>query len=462
MKKMAANESSSWQRRLRIPAPRIPTKRILYSLFMLMIASFYWFFAWKMERIDLAQYELPYPLPLPQIFIYIMTFFLPRVLRHFIPVLIGWLLAYEVAANLLFYLYDLPDHSSARSFLFRLRSPGRSGGNSVTVTPQTLERQREESARIRAGGPGRFIIPVGHAAVTEHNGRYYRTLNAGDRMLDNFEHIHAVLDLRPQHRNKLEVLLQSREGLEVTTDVSVTFRISTGNSPLTPQQPFPYDPIAVRKLAYSQVNLPENRVGDWEDSALGTVISILRKTVVAFSLDELLQDSQTERGAHFTIRRQVEREARDKLRNQGINLQRVRIGRFDFPDDVTSQHIAYWRTYWDSQAELAKVDGEARALEEMEVARAEAEMETIKAIVDAVQQARQQGFGGTESVVVALRIIEALERLALQSQLDISLPDQMLNQLRILHQQLLTAGNQVEGNDQNPPGLLATDEGSLT
>ena len=458
---MTANESSSWQRRLRIPAPRIPTKRTIYSWFLLIIAFFYWFFAWKMERIDLAQYQLPYPLPLPQFLINIMTFFLPRVLRHFIPVLLGWLLAYEVAANLLFYLYDLPDHSSARSFLFRLRSPGRSGGNSVTVTPQTLERQREESARIRAGGPGRFKIPVGHAAVTEHNGRYYRTLDAGSHLLDNFEHIHAVLDLRPQHRNNLEVLLQSREGLDVTADVSVTFRISTGSSPVTPQQPYPYDPIAVRKLAYSQINLPENRVGSWEGSALGTVTGILRKTVMAFSLDELLQDTQTEIGAHLTIRRQVEREARDKLHSQGIDLQRVRIGRFGFLDDVTSQHIAYWSTYWDSQAELAKADGEAIALEEMEIARAEAEMEMIKAIAGGVQQARQQGNGGTESVIVALRLIEALERLALQSQTDVTLPDQMLNQLQVLHQQLLTAGNQAEGSDQNPPGLLTTDEESL-
>jgi hypothetical protein len=447
MKKMMANESSTWQRRLRIPTPRIPTKRTLYSLFLLMITGFYWVFVWKMERINLADYKLPFPLPMTQLFIVIMTFFLPRVLRHFIPVLLGLLLAYEVAANLLFYLYDLPDHRDARALLFRLRSPGRSGVNSVTVTPQTLERQREESARIRAGGPGRFEIPAGHAAVTEHNGRYYRTLDAGRHLLDNFEHIHAVLDLRPQHRNNLEVKLQSREGLEVTTDVSVTFRISTGNSPVTPRRPFPYDPVAVRKLAYSQINLPGHRVGDWEGSALGTVTSILRKTVMAFSLDELLQDSQTEIGAHLTIRRQVEREARDKLRSQGIDLQRVRIGRFGFPDDVTSQHIAYWSTYWDNQAELARADGEAIALEEMEVARAEAEIEMIKAIVGGIQQARQQGYGGTESVVVALRLIEALERLALQSQTDVSLPAQMLNQLQILHQQLLSAGNQAEGTD---------------
>jgi len=181
----------------------------------------------------------------------------------------------------------------------------------------------------------------------------------------------------------------------------------------------------------------------------------LRKTVMAFSLDELLQDSQTEIGAHLTIRQQVEREARAILREQGIELQRVRIGRFDFPDDVTSQHIAYWRTYWNSQAQAAKVDGEAIALEEMEIARAEAEMEMIKAIVDGIQQAEQQGYSGAESVVVALRLIEALQSLALQSQADASVPDQMMRQLQLLHQQLLATGSEVEGREQDPPLLTA-------
>lgn len=458
---MSDNGPSTWQRRLRIPTPGIPNSRTLYSLFLLMIAAFYWFYVWKMERIDFGVTELPFSLPAPHLFASILTLFSPRVLRHFIPVLIGWFMAFEIAANLLFYLYDLPDHRSARGFLYRLRSPGGTRGETVTVTPQTLERQREESARIRAGGPGRFNIPVGHVAVTEHNGQYYRTLDAGNHLLDNFEHIHAVLDLRPQQRNNLEVHLQSREGLDVTADVSVTFRISSGRSPASPRQPYPFDSDAVRKLAYSQINLPNHRIGNWESTALNTVSSILRKTVMAFSLDELLQDSQTEIGAHLTIRQQVEREARDKLHEQGIVLQRVRIGRFSFPDDVTNQHIAYWSTDWTSQAEFVEGAEEAITLEELEAANDEAELETVKAIVDGIQQARQQGYDDLESVVVAHSLIEAMERLALQSQSAVSLPDQMLQQLKNLQQQLLNWQNQAEESDQLPPGLLTADDGSL-
>ena len=427
-------------------------------LFFLLIC--YWLFVWQMERIELESYQLPLAivLPLPQFVVSFLTLFLPRVLRHFLPILLGFLVAYELASSVLLYLYDLENYGDARRFLNRLRSPGRSGGNAVTITPQTLESQRRESARLRAGGPGRIIIPVGHVATTELNGRYFRTIVAGSHALNSFEYVKSILDLRPQERNNFKVRLQSGEGLEVITDASVTFRISSGGAPATPRQPYPFDAEAIRKLAYAEINLPEDRVSNWEGSALGTVVGILGKIVATFSLDELLQDTQTEIGSHLTIRRQVEREARAKLGDQGIELQRVRIGRFRFPEGVTSQHLEYWSTYWDTQAELTRVDGEAVAVEELEIARAEAEMEMIQAIVAGVQQAKQQGYDGAESVVVALRLIEALEKLARQSQTDVSLPDEMLPQLQLLHQQLLLSGGLSEGSDTVPPAIISGDE----
>lgn len=391
-----------------------------------------------MERIDLARYELPFALPLPKYMISMMTIFLPRVLRHLLPVLFGWLVAFEAAANLLYYLFDLPDHTSARKFLFRLRNPNRFGGDTVVVTPQTMEQQRGASMPMGLSGPGYFQIPAGHAAVTERNGRYYRTHNAGRRLLDNFEHIHTILDLRPQQRDKSDVWLQSREGLEVMTDVSVTFRISRGGAPATPDQPYPFDSLAARKLSYAQINLSDGRIGTWEDSALRTAIGILRKRVITFSLDELLEEPRTEIGAHLTISRQVQREAGEILLDQGIELERVRIGTFGFPDDVTHQHIAHWSAVLDSEAELANADRKPFTVEEMEAAHAKAEMKMGKEIAEAMQRAKQQGHDGPESDVVALRLVAALERVALQSQTDVALTDQMLLQLQALQQELST------------------------
>ncbi len=69
------------------------------------------------------------------------------------------------------------------------------------------------SALLQSGGTWSVRNPAGQVAVTEHNGRFYRILDAGTHALDSFEYVHTVLDLRPQQRNNPEVRLQSREGI---------------------------------------------------------------------------------------------------------------------------------------------------------------------------------------------------------------------------------------------------------
>lgn len=439
---MTANQTSVSQGQTQKKTARLPSKRTLYLLFLIFLFVIYWIFVWQMERIELEPADLPLPLlqNLPTWLIDFAGIFMPRVLRHFIPLVLGWLLAYEIAANLVYHLYDLPDRATARGFLRRLRDPRRAGAATVTVSPLDLESKRLGSARLRVGGPGRVTIPTGHAAVTEMNGRFYRVIGSGSHALDRFEYLHSLYDLRSQDRTDPEVELHSKEGLEFVTAVSVTFRIGAPELTVSVQQPFPYDADTVRKLAYNQTNLPGGHISNWENTALGVVKAALAASVSSFSLNELLQDEQTEMGAHLTIRRNVEREARIKLRDQGIELIRVRIGGFRFPEDVTDLHIQYWRTYWDNQARLTLAEGEAVALEDMDLARAEAEIELVKAVADGMEQARRQGYQGGVSEIVALRFVEALEKMALESKGEITLPEQLLPQLQYLQNQLqLTA-----------------------
>lgn len=439
---MTANQTSVSQGQTQKKTARLPSKRTLYLLFLIFLFVIYWIFVWQMERIELESADLPLPLlqNLPAWLIDFAGIFMPRVLRHFIPLVLGWLLAYEIAANLVYHLYDLPDRATARGFLRRLRDPRRAGAATVAVSPLDLESKRLGSARLRVGGPGRVTIPTGHAAVTEMNGRFYRVIGSGSHALDRFEYLHSLYDLRSQDRTDPEVELYSKEGLEFVTAVSVTFRIGAPELTASVQQPFPYDADTVRKLAYIQTNLPGGHISNWENTALGVVKAALAASVSSFSLNELLQDEQTEMGAHLTIRRNVEREARIRLREQGIELIRVRIGGFRFPEDVTDLHIQYWRTYWDNQARLTLADGEAVALEDMDLARDEAEIELVKAVADGMEQARRQGYQGGVSVIVALRFVEALEKMALESKGEITLPEQLLPQLQYLQNQLqLTA-----------------------
>ena len=391
-----------------------------------------------MERIVVQPENLPLSVMqiIPAWGLNFATIFLPRVLRHFIPVLLGWLLAYEIATNLVYHLYNLPDREKARGFLRRLRDPRLSRSAIVVVSPSDLESKRLVSARLRVGGPGRIVIPIGHAAVTEINGRFYRVIGPGEHALDRFEYVHTLYDLRPQDRSDPEVRLRSREGLEIVTEISVTFRVLAPDMAPSVQQPYPYDSDTLRKITYSQTNLPGGKTSDWQKEALGAVKGALTAAVGSFSLNELLQDEQTEIGAHLTISRSVERAAKMKLRDKGIELMRVRIGGFHFPDDVTDLHIQYWRSYWDSQKRRTLAEGDAVAEEEMELARAEAGIELFKAIAEGMAQAHQQGYQGTFAEIIAIRSIEAMEKMALESEGEVPLPSQLVPRLQLLQNQL--------------------------
>ena len=85
------------------------------------------------------------------------------------------------------------------------------------------------------------------------------------------------------------------------------------------------------------------------------------------------------------------------------------------PEDVEAQYIKYWQSHWESKARLSEADGRATAVEEIEVARAEAEVAMIQAILEGIQRARRSGATSYTSEVVALRLVEGLERMAEQS-----------------------------------------------
>ncbi|MCA9960819.1 MAG: hypothetical protein KC443_17385, partial [Anaerolineales bacterium] len=80
--------------------------------------------------------------------------------------------------------------------------------------------------------------------------------------------------------------------------------------------------------------------------------------------------------------------------------------------------------------------GQATVLEEKEIARAEAEMTMIQAIVDGVQRARRDGQPANMSEIVALRLVDALEQMAHQSQRLYPLPQGLLPQLEQMRRQL--------------------------
>jgi regulator of protease activity HflC (stomatin/prohibitin superfamily) len=406
----------------------------------------YLLFARYLERIDLGlvlrqwwQSQVP-GLSLPAWIIFMAEMLHPRVLRHLIPVLVGWWLAYRAAVSLVWHLYDLPDREAAGRTLARLRTSQPLSRKPVKVTHQTLASEREKSVLLRVGGPGRVRITSENVAVTELNGRFHRVLGPGKHRLGRFEYVHSVLDLRQQEREARNISLVTREGIEITTDLSVTFRISTGGEMPTKTKPFPYDEEAVHTVAYA-VTVLDDKVTTWETVPLRMAGGKLAKIVSQYRLDELLYPRAIASEPHLTIRNELERQVRANLRDMGIELTNIHMGRLELPDEVSDQYIEYWRSHLETKIRLSQADGAAYTLEEMEMAHAEAEWAMIQSIVEGVQRAQHAGSMGSMREIVALRLIEALEKMAKQSQQVQSLPPRLLPRLGRWREELVSDSN---------------------
>lgn len=415
-----------------------------FSLLPLVMFLLYWVFARSLERVDWQpmlsawwQNTLPL-LPLPNVVVAVFELFHPRVLRHLIIPVLGWYLAFNAAVSLVQTLYDLPDKESARSLLSRLQTRGTSQVKPLAVSSRTLAEAREKSELLRVGGPGRIAVTAGDVAVTELNGRFHRILGPGSHMLDRLEFVHAILDLRQQERTAADVPLVTRDGIEVSADVTITFRLEMGEELPSKSNPYPYDEEAVRLAAFNETILADGVVSTWDNAPLNSVKTNLTKIVANYQLDELLHTRQND-DPFQAIRNDLVYQVRPFLINQGIELLSLHISRLNLPANVSAQYIQYWQTHWETQIHLQKADGEAMALEEVEIARAEAEMTMIQAIVEGVQRARRISSANNMHEIIALRLVETLEKMAKQSQQSAVLPMSLLPQIDEIRQ-LLKAG----------------------
>lgn len=413
-----------------------------FLLVLLFLLALYWLLVSSLERVDLSAtladwWQAIVPLPMPQFVVGLIEIIHPRVLRHFIPVLVGWSLAYEAAVSLVRVLYDLPDRPAARRFLSRLLSSGL-GVRPVLLDSQTLAAERENSVLLRVGGPGLVAIKNGNVAVTELNGRFSRVLGPGVHNLGRLEYVRAVLDLRRQTRSAEDVAATTKDGIAVQASVSVTFRLSTGGETSTRSQPYPYDEEAIRLAAYAETVGEEGKVTTWDQIPLGRARGILAGIIASkYRLDEVLFPSTPASEPYYDIRQELMRKLRASLAEVGIELITVHIGRLELPDTVSQQYVEYWQAHWKSRMRLNLAEGFANAVEEKEIARAEAEVTMIQAIIEGVRRAQYSGSPAAMREIIALRLIEALEKMARQSQELHPLPEDLLPQLREFHQHLL-------------------------
>jgi hypothetical protein len=339
---------------------------------------------------------------------FVYTLFSPLVLRNFVPVIGGALFAYATTVTLAQALYDLPDSAESRVFLHRLRT---GASKPVIVSQQHLARTRYTEPILRIGGPGQINIVDNEVVVTEVNGRFNRVLGPGIHILARFEYVRTALDLREQERKRDNVSFMTKEGIPLTSDVQVTFRLRRGNRAPTRANPFPFDEESVRLAAYGQV-VREEDTGEWDQKPLETAIRQLQNKIGQLRLDELIDPQKHYVDPHPTIQQKVERDTRHILFTEGITLTNMRLGAMQLPPDVDQTVLAYWNTFSERPRPVKEpTDAEKEAARAAQKARIREQM--IRSLAAGLAQVQEGGArqASSNEVDMAYRVVELLNRL---------------------------------------------------
>ena len=419
---LARSRAAISARRLQEPFARLNWPRVVLLLLLLG----YWFFVSRLERVDgnLVWAALRFPdlsptmIPsdtFPRWMRLLAELFHPRVLRHVIPVIVGWQLAVQAGVSLMQVLYDCPDRQTAADFLRRQRRD-RVGRLELpyTVLPHNLDQAREESILLRVGGPVPVVIPNGYAAVTERNARFMRVLPPGYHILGRFEYLLGVVDLQPQTRTANDVTMLTREGIPVKTDIGLTFAIDPGDEP-SPLRPYPFNSEAVRQAAYAGAVKANGQVSSWDDAPIGKVRGALSAWVADHPLDELLADMNHE--AHYLMRDEVINKVWPKdsegrlIIKDGVRPLRFHVGRLNPDDTISSQFIEYWLSAQQREDQLAQAKDTARLAQDLEATRIEGHMLIIQALVEGLRQAQQDAGSRVSGYILALSLVEALRQM---------------------------------------------------
>ncbi|MBN1955190.1 MAG: hypothetical protein JW900_09095 [Anaerolineae bacterium] len=310
------------------------------------------------------------------------------------------------------------------------------GGEIATIKDPTL---------LEVGGPGYLVIYNDNAVVTQKCGRLGRVLGPGLPMLERFERIWAIVDLRPQ-RQVRTVSGFTRDGIMVHCEMELVFKIDDRfidewgrEQTIAPseQKPYPYTDEAAFKAAAAfwarESGWPKM---DWVNRVMGNADGMLRNLIARQRLDWLIApDREEEVPLREQIRRQLAEQLSDAAPDVGVRMLRVELGEFQVDDEsVSQQWVEAWQAGWESRTLEARVEGEAELMR-IDIAQAQAQAEMVITLTQALQSVIESGEE-VEPYLLAVRFVQALRWMAYDPYTRVSMPPEAIRTLRQLQETL--------------------------
>ena len=288
---------------------------------------------------------------------------------------------------------------------------GISGGTWVISGGQAEVRGDPGGALTRFGGPGFLIVQEGHAVVLEVSGRISRVVGRGIWWLKPFERISMVVPLFLRSEKCTVEKVATRDKVLIDEfEVQVYHKADSGpaDEQITDGQ-FAYS----KQMLLGKIWSPGG--GDWRNAVRSMADTATRDVVGQYKLEDIVPISATFR-VDFRQRLidEMNKVTRDKM---GIVTVTVDIGKVKIPDEAENRLLRQWLADRDMQIALSEkstsvtqAQADSERLQLSEATRADAQTRMMEAINDGFQKVRDSG--GNPRDLIAIRFIEALEKMA--------------------------------------------------
>ena len=363
--------------------------------------------------------------------------FWPYIVRNMVPGLASMLIAYWLAAHFVKSLYGLERLGEGSGFLWRWRF-GQVGFSPYMRIQEGDIDKGKDGVLSCIGGPGMLVLYHDSAAVLSRAGRITCLERSKYPALKPFEKVYKVIDLRPQ-RKRLQIEAMTREGIPITCEVDIRYQIRGKGQKLTKRLPFAMsarDALTAATCTWKcEPHVSEDGELDWEKLVtFAHTMGGLRSILARCPLDQLIRPAYwAGHGEPYRqmIRDELERELRLAASEVGAEILSINLGDIEVQDAVTKQWIDAWKLEWERQMMERRAEGEAAAIAQLETAKAQAQAETILALMQSLQSLVGDA-DALQSRLGLLRIVAMLSHMSNDPQTQAFLPAETLHALAAL------------------------------
>ncbi len=259
-----------------------------------------------------------------------------------------------------------------------------------------------------------FLLKAGlrHPRKFKHPKPAARVLGPGIVLVENDENVRATLDLRKQIRSRKNIKGITRDGIEVTTQINVTFRLDADivGEIERNRRAHPFNAHSGFRAIYGtpivkQGETGEELVQEWTDLPAFVASDIFRDMISTQNFDNLFRpDHNVELPLNDFRREFGDRVTHETvLRERGIRILNAGFSKLSPNEKVDKQRFETWQAPWHKTTTETLAAGDLQAARIIQRERANAQYDMMRKLADILRDKR------ITKTAVVLRLFKSLE-----------------------------------------------------